>query len=79
MTGKLAKIPQPDKGLRDCRCMAESGRTGRFDETNPIFVNHDLYFDRSPVPAELCVDRVEVWVRQLNSRRVRRPAAGYRY
>ena len=36
---------------------------------------------RSPVPAELCVDRVDGWVWQLNSRRVRRPAglAGYRY
>jgi hypothetical protein len=36
---------------------------------------------RLPVSAELCVDRVDGAVRQLNSCRVRRPAglAGYRY
>ena len=36
---------------------------------------------RLPVPAELWVDRVDGWVGQVNSRRVRRPAglAGYRY
>jgi hypothetical protein len=40
-----------------------------------------IYSDRSSVPAELCVDRVDGWARQLNSRYVRRPAglAAYRY
>ena len=49
-------------------------------ETNPIFVNHDLFRSLAR-PAELCLNRVNGWVRQLNSRRVHRPAglAGYRY
>jgi hypothetical protein len=50
-----AAFPPTIRRIGDCMCIAATGLTTRFDETNPISLT-TIHSDRSPIPVGLCVD-----------------------